>query len=716
MDRKFEQGNNSEPLGVPEDLFTDPAKYDGGIPHWKRTIGFLKQYQVSKPKGREVITDQFTAFMLKDLRTIPQIMQNLELVLQTKPDLFPEDLFKQVAKSVDARVTRRTDLQSWTPDKIETLFQLGVDYTGTISELTRRIKWRLFNAPKNIDEAVDLNYNAALAMVTTEDTDVREEIFSLLCFEQPTFQPNSPCAIYFSIAGFDSDRNMGRNNAVMGALDVVGMYLETVETKGLMKDSSRTMMRVLYTEKIWKNSQEAQAMLQEIMPVLRRKNPERYDKVVQVARALGGKNYSLLAQYTNDNYLVAMEKQKALDEKNRTDRWPGNIFEDLNDPLRRITVEKWHRKFAKSTWASNKYIFVNKMGYRQLTTKPITIGNFVVELLGRNIQSREQQAALIREVLETIQTGECPNSNRILEVPMDRVLEAADVLRGGLFQIYDKNKDIVFHVSKILPEEEVGRLSSIIEYHRPLISPEQVSNMQVLIANLREEINMKFTRAIGKRGYQSVIADPSLRSYGYKSITFIGIKDDAIEVKINIEGQEYNLTLDKEYRIIPGGDFEVIQTAQDKAWLELLTLEHLKKVMCVDEDHIQDELIGGQKQYERYRRQLTERIEHLRRLPSGQNFSTEAFTKCLRSHLPMRNLLEINRLRAGINWGGTLRTGIWTYVSGIEKDIDTQTAKPIKIAFSGVSDDLRKVVPLGEISPEEVSRIEQEILKELETI
>ena len=80
----------------------------------------------------------------------------------------------------------------------------------------------------------------------------------------------------------------------------------------------------------------------------------------------------------------------------------------------------------------------------------------------------------------------------------------------------------------------------------------------------------------------------------------------------------------------------------------------------------------------------------------------------------MRNLYEINRLRATINLGGTLQTGIWTYVSGVEKDIDTQTAKPVKVAFKGASDDIRQVIPLGEVSTEELNRLEKEILDELE--
>ncbi len=51
MDRKFEQDGNGELLGVPGDLITNAAKYDADIPFWKRTVGFLKQYQLASMKN-----------------------------------------------------------------------------------------------------------------------------------------------------------------------------------------------------------------------------------------------------------------------------------------------------------------------------------------------------------------------------------------------------------------------------------------------------------------------------------------------------------------------------------------------------------------------------------------------------------------------------------------------------------------------------------------
>ncbi len=101
-----------------------------------------------------------------------------------------------------------------------------------------------------------------------------------------------------------------------------------------------------------------------------------------------------------------------------------------------------------------------------------------------------------------------------------------------------------------------------------------------------------------------------------------------------------------------------------------------------------------------------------------QNYSTNAFELCSRSHLPIPSSLKrldiINRMRAERGWGGTLETGMWTYVSGVERDIDTQVAKPVRVAFKNATEDMRKVIDLGATSQEELDRLEKVILDDLE--
>lgn len=723
MDRKFEQGNNSEPLGVPEDLFTDPAKYDGGIPHWKRTIGFLKQYQVSKPKGREVITDQFTAFMLKDLKNIPQIMQNLELVLQTKPDLFPEDLFKQVAKSIDTRAARRTDLQSWTPDKIETLFQIGIDSPGIISEFTGRVKWRLFNAPRTVDEAVDLFYNAAWAMVQTDNFDVKEDIFSMLCLEQNGVINEQSMSVWLAEFGLISpnDATLSRYSAFLGVLRSVGILIEGIESldKNRLTDSARFERRGLTIGSAYKGLPMNQKIeLQKVIDGFSKKNPRRVQQYRTRAEKIKGEGNtvdSLPFEAVVANGLSDKKIDEVLAKRRSVPQEYDNLAVDANDPLNILVKEKINPYINQLYLAKNEADLASR-GYQRLLGRCLELPQGLeLQIFARDVVSPEQKAEIIREVYSTFSVGEAVNLVRKLTSDPKEVVALAQ-RHLGLVGNFDNERRIVYALQRPLPIERLGALGGILEYHRPSIPVEKVNSTNEQIKKLRQDLRTSFVRGVGRRGYQIVVTDPILRQFGYESISFRQNQGNTLTTTISINGKLYEFKLNSEHRVIRDGDLKRFKSLQDQAWLELLTLSHLKRLLCTgeEEEELKSALIGGERQYHQYRRQITDRIEHLRKLPAGQYFSAEQYTKCLKSHFQIKDLIEINRMKTLIGKGGTRETGIWTYVSGIEKDIDTQTVKPIKIAFSGLSDDVRKVVPLGEVSPEELARIENEILSEME--
>lgn len=265
------------------------------------------------------------------------------------------------------------------------------------------------------------------------------------------------------------------------------------------------------------------------------------------------------------------------------------------------------------------------------------------------------------------------------------------------------------------PDDISGRFSSIIEYHRPAFDQEQLKTAESQITSIRAALQTDFIRSVGSRGYTLVVSDPILKQLGYEELTVKqSSASNRIHVQITVDHEEYEFDLDAGYRIILGGDVKRFVNPQDQTWLELLTLSHLKKVICTEEDEesIKAELVGGAKQYEGFRRQQVSRREHLRRQTPGRNYSTESFNRCLKSQLPVKNLFLINRMKAEIGKGGTLETGIWTYVSGTEYT-DIPEAKPVRVAFKKSAEDMRAVIPLGEVSPEELTRIEHEILGEL---
>src|SRR3989344_4508453 len=719
MDRKFEQAPNGESLGIPKDLFSDPARYDEQIPLWKRTVGFVKQYEKSKPKGREVLLEQLANSAVKDLSTLNPLFDNFALASQSRPDIDFEEITDGFIKHLEKSATRSSALSSWTPTRIEQLMKLGLEEEGRVQQTATKIKAVVFNAPDTIQESVDLHYNAAWAMVATIDPKVREELFSGLCLEKDWFKETSFCALAFHFGSLETGEIYSKYSAARKALEYVGHLFNVLHGLSIKAESRRVKTKYLRAgtaapqlptdlyNRMHKLSMEAM-----------QKHPGEIQRQIDYFAA-GNSDYTQPFLYTRleENEDLANAVRKAHEKETRR---LGKLLEEptkddkpYNDLLDIITTNISPLIFRVFT--ENEFLRYKQNGFEKLTKIPVQLpDSAVLSIAAKGCQTVEQRNAIIREVYESIVQKKAVNPSRTLLISLDQISEAIKVSQGFI-SAFDKEITIAIAIHRPIPTEEFGRLSSILEYHRPPISPEQYAAINQKLKELKNDLKIKFTKSVGKRGYSILVSDPLLREMGYRMLTFRQEdKGGRLSTGLQLAGQQFEFSLDPNYGLILGKDFKKIVSPQDQAWLELLTLSHLKKVMCTDEDDIADDLVGGQKQLEIYRKQMIHRAEHLRRQVPGRNFSTEAFSKCLKSHLPMRNLLEINRLRAGINLGGTLQTGIWTYVSGVEKDIDTQTAKPVKVAFKGASDDMRKVIPLGEISAEEVNRIEQEILAELE--
>jgi hypothetical protein len=324
----------------------------------------------------------------------------------------------------------------------------------------------------------------------------------------------------------------------------------------------------------------------------------------------------------------------------------------------------------------------------------------VLDILAKGIKSPEQENEIIREIYEALLTGVVENPSRRNINSMEGLLEAVR-LRTGLWVRYDVDGNIIFSVCRKDSDDQLGKLSSIIEYRRPVLTVEQSREVDIQVATLKQDIRTQFTRSVGKRGYELLVVDPALRDLGYESITFTQAPDSSIRVGMALGGNDYEFSLDSRYRIALGEDVKKFVSLQDQMWLELVTLSHLKKVMCTEEERISDELLGGERQYGLYKGQSVGRREHLRKLGPGCRYSHEAFLRCLGSHLPVKNLHRINKDR-----GATVEDGLWTYVSPVDV-VDAQLVKPVKVAFATATDDIRAVIPLEQVSPEELARIER---------
>lgn len=725
MVREFDTGNEGipgEPMGLPTDLLENPAKYDGDIPFWKRTVAFVNDYQRARPQKRENLVGGLARSLVKDLALLPHFLDNLDLAAQLQPTLGIPDIQSQLITQAEQVAAHRPSLSTWTPDKIELLVRMGLDGKGKVAEAVQGIKVALFNAPQTPEESVDLHYSAAWAMVATTQPDTREELLSVLCYEKEWFSTRSLQVMYFTLGGtgVSDDQHIAKHYAVANAREAMANF-SSLEQDGRLPLNSRRVQdldqRIEQATPIW--------------PLLmdRKKATWFYD----LQRKYSIRFEAIRKHFAND----PIDKKHSQDLDNyqagvRTDlsgavkslleyeealshlTWPYNLRHDPKEPLRKMVYEYLGSQIGRAMWEQR---MLTRQNSEIITRKPVHLtDDFDLMVAAQGNNSPEEKSYFIRQVFNDLlaryQDSLKPNGD---PHSID-IFQYARLFYAGFQTVFKPDSRLHYAILRRLPEEEVGRLSSILEYYRPTILPEQLKPIREHTVSLRGDIRNRFTRSVGRRGYSLSVADPALRRMGYEFIEFRQSNGENTNVNIGIDGQVYNSILDREYRIILGGDIRRFQNPQDQAWLELLTLSHLKKLLCTGEEdeELKAELLGGAEQLAGYRRQMVHKSEHLRRQRPGWNFSTRAYILCLKSHLPVKDLDRINKMRAEIGRGGTLETGIWTYVSGVERDIDTQMAKPVRVAFARAADDIRNVIDLGLVSEEELARLEQEILEGLE--
>lgn len=705
-----ENGDISESEGLPLDFYTNPEKYDGPIPLWKKTVGLVRQFQNTRPQKREVFLDQVASPLIKDLQSLRHMIVNLDLVSQLQPELTIREIQSQFVRRMEALAARRSSLASWTPERIEDLTMLGLDSDGKTKEVVERIKAALFNAPQSVEEAVDLFYNAAWAMVATKEADIREEIFSILVLEKEWLNSKSQSAVYFELGNWSDDVRISKYSAITLAIGMVGNLLETAQGDQVIVKRAERVHRWDARAKDVLTAPQNKQIIESVFNAIRRKNPARLQQLLATR--------NMYDRYQKRFYvhkaMPYVDQLKMIREQLTVVQGTIGIEKILlnwDEPLAQFVRGPLSFQLLRTQWES-AVARAQEEGLARLTINPIQLTNDLqLEVVATGNESPEQKAEIVREVCESILKGQAINPSRALFTPLESLLELARVKQGGVFGIFDEASTIFFVISKSLTDEEIGRLTSILEYHRPLLSLEKIRGIENHIVLLREELRTRFTKSPGKRGYAMMITDPILRQLGYQTLTFRqDSNNDRIGVKIEISGQRYEFDLDSDYRIILGKDTKRFTFPQDQAWLELLTLSHLKKLICTGEDEqdLKRELLDSEKQVRIYRKQVVGRSEYLKRLPLGQKYSEEAFIKCLKSNFRERNLHRINQDRMATSEGRQ-----WTYVSPVGV-VDTPEAKPVKVAFKDASADIRRVLPLGEVSPEELARVEQEILRELE--
>ncbi len=713
-------GSLTEKFGIPYEILERPDQYDLEIPYLRRTVGLVSQYERSQPKGKDALLDQQAIAIANNPSLLIAANNNFGLLSQIKPESVIKEIQERLLEHTERAVARRAQLSQWTPEKIGNLVRMGLDGSSELAEYVERMKAALFNAPRTIEEAVDLHYNAAWAMVTTPDFDVKEEIFSIFALEKDWLTPYSASMCYFEMGCVaPDDLRLRRYNTVNLAFGKTGELLELTQEKSVdlhydeihaLPRAKRVIRRDKYIQDIL-TSTENGPTIKHIYRALETRNPHR-TKALFDRRMERGSAYQHYQQPYNSlegTYEEQLKRVREHLELIAGAQWPERVVIALDDPLSVIIRHDLAPRIFRTRWENMLAALKAEGILSKLTSEPIQLTNDLqIDIIAEAVESAEQRSEIVREVCESITAGRNIRPHRELHGPLEGLIDLIRLADVGRVGIFDANASILFAISRDLIDASAGRLGSILEFHRPNISSEEILRTNNRVSELRKSIKGGFVRSVGKRGYQVVVADPLLRDFGYKSITFKQAKDNMIQATITIDNQEYQIDVNPDYRVVYGEDLQKYPSLQDQVWLEILVLSHLRKVMCTGDKKLKTELVGGEEQVPLYKRQVIGRTEHLKKLPAGWSFSTDRYLACLKSDLPDKDLSIINRDR-----GGSKETGEWTYEKGVDV-VDTPETKPVKIAFATASDDIRAVIHLAEISDEEMARFKRNLFGELE--
>lgn len=359
MDRKFEQGIHNEGIeGVPQEVWENPADYEDALPLIKRTVSLVKQYGHTKPNKRDALLDQYAKPVARNPLQWSQLLENLNLISELKPDSNTEEIKALLFTRIETIAARRSSLPSWTPEKIEQLVKLGLDSKGELKGMIERTKVALFNAPQNTEEAIDLHYNAAWAMVTTIEPDIREELVSISCYEKEWLSELSLSAFYFTLGagGLADDQHTKKYYAVIDARTAATNYT-AMEKDGKMPLNSIRLQslenRIQRATQLWPfvaGRERAEKLF-----ALEAQNRIRHETIQTAFEndVIREQEKQAREDYKAGKRGDLSEATRALvkmNEERRNLSWPLTLKYDPDEPLRKIIDHLLGPVIGRSMW------------------------------------------------------------------------------------------------------------------------------------------------------------------------------------------------------------------------------------------------------------------------------------------------------------------------------------------------------------------------------
>ncbi len=707
-------------------LFPDEGRIPSASPY-EAISNFANAYRSSR-HARTQLVEMHASRLLQNPNLLKVMMDQFVVMSLMFDDLDSQSIQEGIIREAEQRIPINFNPRKWGSSRLMQLVQVSTDYSDLYRQESERLQAAVFNAPNNTEQGVDVFYGAAWAMIRTPSLAARRDLYSTINLEKDWLQPDSNGARHF-LAGFysEDDDHLAKFHAILTATEHMARLIGTKDVienldwlTGLSKPRQLLELAASQSDYALNTLIDSWLDSRDVSQKRLVNLHTSYKIINYLPVSPQGLESTELSEYAREQFL----------ETHNLDAWPYNVFKDPAQPLRQEVIRLYGDQSFRALWEDQQFSLAEQ-GYKKATPADRAVqltDDLVLDIYSKDIESPEQKNALVSQVRQAIVTGEyAPN---MVIFPVSDLIEEARRY-SGVSHFFDQEKKTVFAIYNAQPEEVIGRLSSILEFHRRLLPTEQVQEVEKMVYQLRRDLHTRFTRGIGKRGYKVFVSDPFLKGKGYQQMLFRHQPGtDNIQVELSIDEEKFNFDMDLDFRIVAGKDIKRFASVQDQVWLEIMVLNHLKPLLCTEQSRFEDTLLDKKRQVHILNRQQFDRVEHLRHLSPSYfkpsigkeihpGWTERADKLCQESDLLIKqedkNLTRINKIKEELGEGGTPETGLWTFVPAIHSIDMAILSKPIALSFAGAAtSEMRSVLRLEEVSPEEYSRIRREIMARLE--
>ena len=379
-----------ESFGIPLNILEAPKQYERELPLLSRTLAFVNQFRrADKPKVKEKLLGQMALTIVRSPESLLDLLNNFELIDQLRPEADLGEMQDSVLQYAVAAAGKRSNLPVWNPQRIEQLVRVGLDPNKEVQAVAVNMQQALFNAPKSIEESVDLHYNTAWATLSTRDNNVREELTSILCYEKEWLDPTSVTSLLFmlGVTGLTDDGHIKKAYATHDAITGIFRSTSIDEYGRLALNSVRSQT--------YNNRLKASPVLAVLRAgpkigatIMRLMKTRRFETITQKFNSdhIQEESNKLFNDYFHEGKKTRLPEAagnlRRHDQLAREASWPYSLKYDPKEPLRRLALDLMGSYVGRTMW-ENLIKNRGEEGFRMITERPIQLSNNFGLLIAR---------------------------------------------------------------------------------------------------------------------------------------------------------------------------------------------------------------------------------------------------------------------------------------------------------------------------------------------